>query len=282
MKVRTLCMLPDLMFGCDLDNFAVTADLRQMNTNFRITGKAVEELRLNHQQSEIRDWLSAPDPFTNHANALDKRHKDTGLWFIHGETFERWKTQPNSFLWLHGPSGCGKTVLSSTIIEHLKSYIEPYHPLLYFYFDFNDSNKQTLENMLRSLTRQLYQGQTEVRGSLDQLWKSHRNSNQELSRESLNEILLAMLSKVDCTYIVLDALDEASPRSDLLAWVKSICRLHRSARVLVTSRREYDIEAALLKWMQPENITFIQAHDVYEDIRAYISHTVRNSTDLER
>jgi hypothetical protein len=261
----------------NLTTLAVANDITEIATNIKETGEGIQRLRLNQHEREIRDWLSAPEPSINYENALEKRHKGTGVWFTGGQAFADWKKQSNTFLWLHGIPGCGKTVLSSTIIEHLSDVTTPDQVLLYFYFDFNDKDKKPLENMLRSLVSQLYQGQLDARGPLDQLWAS----SQYLSKRSLRDVLLSMLCKVNNVSIVLDALDESTTRSDLLAW---LCDVHEtgSCRILVTARREEDIESALQRWMRPEDMISIQQEDVNEDIRAYVGHTVRSSGELVR
>jgi hypothetical protein len=78
---------------------------------------------------KIHTWLSAPDPYSNHNDAWDRRQATTGTWFTEGECFLDWKGTPNSFLWLYGirksplenaimivglmigTAGCGKTIL---------------------------------------------------------------------------------------------------------------------------------------------------------------------------
>lgn len=263
--------------------FAVSGEVKQLATKVRVTGEKVQELRLNHREKQIRDWLSAPDPSINYTNALAKRHQGTGIWFTSGQAFTTWKKQSNSFLWLHGIPGCGKTVLSSTIIEHLNRIATPTQALLYFYFDFNDTNKQTLGSMLRSLVNQLYQGQLDTRGALDQSWESHGEGNQQIPRTSLEDVLLAMLSKVNDVSIVLDALDESTARSDLLSWLRGILEAKSfSCRILVTARREEDIESALRRWTRPEDSMSIRKSDTEGDIREYVKHTVRNSEELDR
>jgi hypothetical protein len=118
---------------------------------------AVEKFGKEHKLDKIELWLSAQDPSINYNKALEQRkNKDSGHWFLQSKAFEKWKTCPNSFLWLHGIPGCGKTILSSTIIEHLGRTIPHTQPLLYFYFDFSDSRKQSLESMICSLTSNLY------------------------------------------------------------------------------------------------------------------------------
>ncbi|KAI4852088.1 Pfs, NACHT and ankyrin domain protein [Aureobasidium sp. EXF-8845] len=261
----------------------ITSNVTEMAVNVRDTQEAVQELQLNHYEREIRKWLRAPNPTTNHANALEKSHPGTGTWFINGQAFTYWMQQSNSFLWLHGIPGCGKTILSSTVIEHLKNVITPIHVVLYFYFDFNDSNKQTLENMLRSLINQMYQGQPDTRGPLDQLWYARRQGNQLLSRKSLEDVLLVMLNKVENVSIVLDALDESTTRSDLLAWIRSVLGADSIAcRIVVTSRREEDIESAFQRWTGPETMVSIQQDVVDDDIEAYVGHIVHSSEQLVR
>lgn len=110
---------------------------------------AVEE----HMQ-RLQRWLSAPDPSTNYRRALQQRQDGTALWFFESDEFSQWTSTTDSRLWLSGIPGCGKTVLSSAIIEKLE--MDSSHTVLYFFFDFSDAEKRSLEGMLRSLINQLY------------------------------------------------------------------------------------------------------------------------------
>lgn len=66
---------------------------------------------------------------------------------------------------------------SSTILQDILSYYESVSTVAvaYFYFDFNDRDKQKLENLLRSLIKQLL-----MRGQIipDSLQKLYNQSNQ--------------------------------------------------------------------------------------------------------
>ncbi|CAN9450612.1 unnamed protein product [Alternaria alternata] len=115
----------------------------------------------SHDQEErlgkICSWLSAPDPSTNYNKAHKQRQANTGLWLLESAKFSEWKERTASRLWLYGIPGCGKTILSSTIIENLLQYCHDDTNIVtaYFYFDFNDTQKQDPELMLRSLLCQL-------------------------------------------------------------------------------------------------------------------------------
>lgn len=104
-----------------------------------------------------------------------------------------------------------------------------------------------------------------------------------MSKKSLRDVLIALLSRFDDVSIVLDALDESTTRGDLLAWLRSVQEINSvTCRILVTARREEDIESVLQRWMRPEDSISIQDSGVDEDIRAYVSHTVRHSEGLYR
>jgi Cdc6-like AAA superfamily ATPase len=263
-------------------NSVVSENIAIIHNTTQEVDKRLQNQSEQAQTARITKWLAPSDPSTNYLEALKQRQKDTGLWFVHGEAFKQWKQQPNSFLWLHGIPGCGKTVLSSTIIEHLKQDVAcPL--LLYYYFDFNDEKKQSLDSVLRSLGKQLYQEQTNARSHLDQLWTSHGEGSQQPSTSSLQRVLQAMLSGAQSVSIILDALDESKSREELLAWLKTLVKgNHSECQLLVTARREEDIESALWRWTRSEERIPIQQSDVDVDIRAYVHTEVHHGEVLRR
>jgi nucleoside phosphorylase len=239
----------------------------------------ISEACQTEESRRIFEWLSAPEPSTNHTEALEQHHEGTGLWFIHGDAFKEWKGEPGSFLWLHGRPGCGKTVLTSTIIEHLRVEM-PSQVLLYFYFDSTNTHKQSLDSMLRSLVEQLCKERTEALQHLDHMWVSHGEGKSRPSTESLQNALQSMLSEVGNISIVLDALDESTTRHELLVWLETLVgSMATNCRLLVTSRREPEIETALQSWTRAQDMMPIQAS---EDMIAYIRDWIHNGDELER
>ena len=55
---------------------------------------------------KVYQWLSAVIPSTNYHGALKVRLQDTGLWFINGARFARWKGAADDFLWICGTRMC--------------------------------------------------------------------------------------------------------------------------------------------------------------------------------
>jgi Cdc6-like AAA superfamily ATPase len=195
--------------------------------------------------------------------------------------------QRNSFLWLYGILGCGKTILSSTIIEHLKSF--PTQPLIYFYFDFTDLEKQTLSGVVRSLISQLYHTCKSAQEPLDALFSSLKNKNTQPSCESLCKALQKMIERAEAVWIVLDAIDECverkgGPTEGLLWWIRDLVKREKSnVCCLVTSRPEQDIQKELSNLAGNEGgVLHIQSDLIKNDICEYVRFMVREGNGLER
>ncbi|KAK0267412.1 hypothetical protein LTR35_016361 [Friedmanniomyces endolithicus] len=194
-------------------------------------------------------------------------------------TLSSFKDGKVPILWLHGIPGCGKTVLSSTIIEDLRASSATTTPgLLYFYFDFNDQRKQTFDSALRSLVYQMAHRSDSAFEQLDHLRRNGQPSTQELS-----QILEKMLNGGDPVTIVLDALDECTTRDELLKWIQQLMASEiGSLKMVVTSRKEYDINLVLEKFVREEATIPLQQHDVDVDIRASVHARIRTDSDWER
>ncbi|KAJ7440238.1 ectomycorrhiza-induced ankyrin-domain/NACHT-domain-containing protein [Mycena latifolia] len=166
-------------------------------------------------RTKVEKWLHPANVAASGQDAANQRHGETGKWLLERAEFKEWIYAPHSLLWLHGISGSGKTVLSSTIIEALRARKEP---VVFFYFDTNNSGQRTVAQLLCTLVAHL-SGQADSPSKiLSDLWRSHANgqhlpSNSALISEALIPILMEFTRPV---YIILDALDECSECEKLL------------------------------------------------------------------
>ena len=243
----------------------------------------INNMALEKRQQDIITWLSPSDPSTNYNKALQQRHSGTGQWFLSSREYSRWKKERNSFLWLHGIPGCGKTVLSSTIVKDLQVLESESRFILYFYFDFSDASKQSFEKAVRTLISQLYHKRDDTRSQLNSLYISHENGHRQPTIQLLCNAFENMMEQAGEVFIVLDALDECQTRSELLSWMKCLLDFHQmNVHLIVTSRPEQDIRAALEKWTHSRLIIPIQSELVADDIRSYINAAVKHHDDLSR
>jgi NACHT domain len=234
---------------------------------------------------KILRWLSPPDPSSNFQKALKQRQSGTGVWFLQHERYIRWKSGKSQFLWLHGIPGCGKSVLSSTILENVLELVKRSagSVVTYFYFDFNDPQKQVPELMIRSLLAQLLRSYVEIPAVLETLFSSCDKGQRQPSLNEYLEVLRQIIKEIPRMYLVLDALDECDTRDELLEIFISMADWNAgNLHILLTSRKERDIEDSFTEIVDSENIICIQSNLVDPDIRAYILERLSKDKDLKK
>lgn len=157
----------------------------------------------------------------------------------------------------------------------------PISAVLFFYFDFNDAEKQRHEKMIRSLIAQL--SKYCASSVLQDLYSSCSGGNRQPTEEVLLNTLHAMMASLGDTYIILDALDECAEREELLVDLREIISWEGvNLHVLATSRRERDIEDELKTWSNLRNCINIQSTLVDADIRTYIHDRLQVDRKLRR
>lgn len=237
---------------------------------------------LEEKLSKFRRWLSAPDSFQIHHKALQDRLADTGLWFLRGEQYSKWKTGLIPFLWLYGIPGCGKSILCSAIIEDIlqDSSDDPGKATAYFYFAFSDSRHQVPELMVRSLIDQFSKQCIQIPEDLHSLLSSDLDRRRQPTLDELLEMLHQMVQHFPASYIVLDALDECNDRPQLLRILEIMARW--DVRIIVSSRDEQDIRSSLASLVEEYNAVCLLSTLVNKDISTYVRHRLSTDKNLKR
>ncbi|KAM6494777.1 Ankyrin repeat-containing domain protein [Amanita muscaria] len=248
---------------------------------------AMTNVEILEQQANITDllrdpdpvlrWLSAPDVSTSHDDAVNKRHGNSGGWFMSRDDYNKWKTEENSFMWIRGMTGSGKTVLCASIIKDLGQG----NDLAYFYFDTNRQEQNSFIQLLTSLVSSLY------KICEDRSCFRNVDRNRRPKPIFLNEVLQNMLrSSKREVYLVIDALDECreGDLDEVLGFIKAIRRLNCSnCHVLVTSREKDEIKVSFQEMSPIINVDLsAMAEDIKSDIKSYIEHELQCDKQLQR
>jgi NACHT domain len=188
-------------------------------------------------------------------------------------------------MWLHGIPGCGKSVLSSTILDDLFQFCQSQEGYVaaYFYFSFSDPQKQARELMIRSIIAQLIQRRSMIPNSLDTLFSLYPKNSQQASIEAYLRALRDLIQDFPRVYLVLDALDECGNRTELTDILTTIAEgkidtLH----LLVTSRKERDIERSLEDLVEEKCMISLRSQVVDKDVQLYIRERLCNDKDLQK
>jgi len=229
------------------------------------------------QDSEIINWLATTDQNSNHSAAREKWEPGTGDWFLSSTQFAEWLQPPKSSLWLNGIPGAGKTILCSTIIEKVQSRCGSDEICAFFYFDSisGQVEKQTISGMLSSLLAQISEAQIDP--EVHQLYERCQKGRRTPTFDEISKTLFTVLHKGRKVYLILDALDECTERQLLLRVVEQMLSLD-SIHLLLTSRKEYDIQTAL----EPSVIVIVSMDDkrVDPDIRMHVERCLHEDPKL--
>jgi len=244
-----------------------------------------KEMHGGERLGQIRSWLSAPDPTMNYLKAHKQRQAGTGLWLLQNEKFKEWRENAATRLWLYGIPGCGKTILSSTVVENLQHHCgdDQRKVTVYFYFDFNDAQKQVPELMLRSLLRQLLQRSVTIPEGVDALFSSCKNGKEQPSLPALLTVTPEVMQQFSHVYLVVDALDESAKRAELMEMLSTVAGWQLDvSHLLMTSRKERDIEMCLDTFVAEDNMICLQRDVVDEDILRFVQQKLCDDKRLAK
>ena len=233
----------------------------------------------------IYRWLASPDQSINHENALRQRQVGTGLWFLRHKSYLEWIAGKSYFLWLYGIPGCGKSILSSIVLEDLLRRANQCtgSAVVYFYFDFKDPQKRRTDLMLQSILVQLVQKCAEIPVAVAALFSSFENGRRKPPLSACVDVLRRMIVEIPRIFLVLDALDECDNRKELLEVISSISDWKaNNLHVLLTSRKERDIQDTVVQIVNSENMVHLQSDQVDPDIRVYIAERLSKDKSLEK
>ncbi|KAK2025905.1 purine and uridine phosphorylase [Colletotrichum zoysiae] len=239
----------------------------------------VKSMKSDSHVTQIKKWLSPPDTTTNVNHAMEIQLEGTCNWFLESPIFEEWKSGSRRHLWLNGMPGGGKTVLCAKVLHHLQNMDDCV--TLNFFFDFSDTGKQKMDDLLRSLIFQLYKHGGEAASELDGLFHSQQG---QPGTTTLANTLHNMLKKSKKVCIVLDALDECDMRDKLLVWMQSIVSNpgFDHVQLLATSRPEEEFRRSIPIWIGEESCRQLDKESVAADIRCFIEHRLQNSPEFNK
>ncbi|KAG9498599.1 hypothetical protein J7337_009407 [Fusarium musae] len=168
-------------------------------------------------------------------------------------------------MWIYGLPGAGKTVLASYVIKELEKLCEPANG--------SDETVPFLSWVIGQVCRQINWIPPEL--------KRLHDRGCEPTSADLEQVLEITLQKLDSLYIVIDAVDESTPREELLSLIETMTVDERfeKIRILATSRQYFDIEQSLGEISETISMsnTMVDA-----DIRRFVHARLRSSHRLKR
>jgi hypothetical protein len=193
-------------------------------------------------------------------------------------------------------AGCGKTILrrvwsvhfirwcrssssSSAIIQDVLELCQedPTCAIAYFYFDFQNHEKQTCHNLLRSLIAQFSNQVTDIPQAL----ATRQSTRDDLDSDGLIIPLRLIIQEFHHAYVIVDALDECTERDVVLEVIQKIVDWQsKTLHILMTSRKEREIEDLLIA--QCWQAVAIEESVVASDIEVHVRERLQNDVKLKK
>jgi hypothetical protein len=135
--------------------------------------------------------------------------------------------------------------------------------------------------MIRSLISQLLQQCVKIPTTIETLFSSCGNGQRQPSLDALLEVLHQMILGFPQSYVILDALDECADRAVLMGLLERMAewRLEK-LHILVTSRKEQDIESSLESIVDEQSIVCLETKLVDRDIQKYVCQRLSDDKSL--
>jgi hypothetical protein len=210
-------------------------------------------------------------------SAKGKRVEGTCEWIQGHKSYHAWLNGDISLLWISRGPGKGKTMMSIFLTEDLEQEIltiENTH-LVYYFFSFQDENRNTGVTLLQSLIHQIVTKRPQLKTHLLPYITPGNSQQPQLSLEPLWAIFKKLIQdpKLGTMLCVLDGLDESDkdatqillPRLIDLLSPTSPSPLSTTFRLIVVSRDILGLEDCTRIKLDPDN-----NESVHGDIEKFI------------
>ncbi|KAJ3458785.1 hypothetical protein MRS44_012894 [Fusarium solani] len=251
----------------------LTASLNQLSSATTVAvKKGVDRLNQcqDHQERlAILNWLSSFDHTAQQNDISARRQAGTGLWLLQSPEFASWRSTNGQTLFCPGIPGAGKTILSSIVVEELMKQFQDDTSVSvsYIYFNYQQQENQTIDQVFGSLLRQLVARQSNIPAAVEELYREHIRWGSKLAFEEVCDLIHRLSSLYSRGFIIVDALDECplrdGRRNTILSEFMEL-QTTLSANIMCTSRPIPEIEAWFPKAVSVE----VRASE--HDVRKYL------------
>ncbi|KAI5459592.1 hypothetical protein BGZ63DRAFT_360315 [Mariannaea sp. PMI_226] len=161
-------------------------------------------------ETEILNWLTPIDYGLQQSDYLSIRQPTTGNWLLESDEFQSWLAASKQTLFCPGIPGAGKTILTSIVVDFLRSKFgnEMEVGVAYIYCNFRRQDEQKIHDLLASLLKQLAQCQPSLPESIKGLHSRHKTKRTRPSLDEISTLLQLVVSTYSRVFIIVDALDE--------------------------------------------------------------------------
>lgn len=213
----------------------------------------------------------------------------TCTWILSESTFNIWleDLSQSRIIWLTGPPASGKSVLSTYIVNHVRSLG---HYCQYFLINFGDPVRRSPAGLLRSIGLQMAEEIPAFRREMAKFSREGVTLEKKDARFTWQKIFTSVLSAMILPkplYWIIDALDELESPKVLLQLFQSLSTFRTPVHIFITSRRTESLSLSFQRLSVSVPVDTIERDynaDATSDIRTYVENELkymRGTEDLK-
>uniref|UniRef100_A0A0B7JZL9 Uncharacterized protein n=1 Tax=Bionectria ochroleuca TaxID=29856 RepID=A0A0B7JZL9_BIOOC len=223
-------------------------------------------------ERKILDWITNITYGNEHSDIRNKRLPKTSEWLLETEEYHDWVSNSGKTLYCEGMPGAGKTIIASIIVDDLDRH-QKESGIAYIYCNYKRAETQTVENLLKTMLRQLLQTRPLLPESVKSLYDEQKSRQTQPTLEEIRRLLRSTVASYPRVFIVIDALDECIGSDDCRSrYLQEIQELQKvyAVNALATSRPLPEVRK-----MPPfKNSPLVQLQALDEDIQVYLDYRI--------
>ncbi|KAL8670996.1 MAG: hypothetical protein Q9168_004488 [Polycauliona sp. 1 TL-2023] len=202
------------------------------------TRETVSKRELDREQRRRLDtYLRTTDaPEDDFMDVDSMRTSGSCQWLLQKESFLDWRDSANTQLyWISAKPATGKTIVSGKVINHLR---ESDRDCAFYFFDYGDKGKSTIQSFLLSTARQMAFMHTEIFQIVLDICDNDQDLGQANYRTIWRKLFIDGILQVRLArfqYWVLDGLDECRNNPEIVILLLQVIE-SCAVRILLTSR----------------------------------------------
>ncbi|KAK1633946.1 hypothetical protein BDP81DRAFT_63663 [Colletotrichum phormii] len=241
----------------------------------------IQQALTENQRTEVYKWLRHTEPSSIHHRACTNYEPGTCDWMSRTSEWAQFSRGDLRCLCIHGIPGAGKTILASQLTEKLEESCQEPTPndsksIGIYYCCYFGHNQDESAPFLRWILERMCRKAEQVP---DQLWRMFKDGG-DPSLSGLLAALETASSYFSSVKIMIDTVDESSPREELLKVLRDLATDFRFSKIqlLVTSREYLDIDKVMR-----DISTEVSMRNEYldADIRLYIETRLATNDKLK-
>jgi hypothetical protein len=228
----------------------------------------------DHERARIDQWLSAEHSAAKQSNFFSRRQDGTGQWLLDSPEYQTWITGQSSTLFCPGIPGAGKTIISSLVINSLRSKFllgRSKTGVAFLYCDYRTRKTHSDVRFPADLLAQLLRELPVLPERIRQLAKTYDSSATHFpTTDDIVTALKDVVGSFSKVCFVVDALDECSDssRAGLLAQLFKL-RDECGVSIFATSRPHI---VEILERFDMQTMIEIRAND--SDVDKYVEGNI--------